>query len=786
MKKSIKLLSVILALLTLLSVAMVGIASVSAADTTLSYSFKQNEAGFAEGTITLKGDAGKYYLYWADSTKALEGYREIAILNITSSSASYDLLENTVIPADAEKLIAVKSASTPAASNRTVQKAAAVYSIPASRQLPFASTDALYTFGSVGDPQIANDSYGSGSYPNDEVHLKKAFETLHARDVDFTVSSGDIVNDQNGKQTYAAEYKVYQKILAESPYANPIYEAVGNHDVGTVWDKNGNYYNDNTPFNKATGLDSSAETIKAGKPYYEITEPTTGDHFIFMALEGGFYTNKGTQFSKAQLDWLEGLLKKYSGDGKNIFIIEHANIGGWGSGDKLTTPYYYDLALIKTNPDVKRFISLMETYKECVIITAHTHLELGAHLNYSDNNDTSAVMMHNSAIGGVRRLVNGKIDRTAVLGMSEGYIVDVFEDCIVFNGINLYYNEIMPDCSYIIPFDTEALETPTKPAETEPVETEPVVTTPTEDTTPTETDPVETKPADTEPTIAPPTDTTEPSTTPQKTEPDTGNITTTATEPHEYIYGDADLSGDVNIKDATVIQKHSADMLTLDGVAFTQANVTGDKAVNVRDATAIQKFVAGLITVFPVEGKTNTVSVGAVAPEYLAKDALDKYYAYASYDQYMALKKAYLYGIFPEDAGKLPGSDSYIDPFIYLIDELEAIVLATGGSTSDTPSGDITVYFTNNYKWSSVKAYIWGSGGTKATWPGEAMTYAKTNSQGQDIYSVTFSYDDYQKIIFTDGSKQTADITLSGSDGVGYYISGESGGKYTCSTYTYA
>ena len=462
MKKSTKLLSLLLAVLTLLSVATVGLLSVSAADATLSYSFKQVDAGFAEGTITLKGDAGKYYLYWADSTKALEGYREIAVLSITSASASYDLLENTVIPPDAEKLIAIKSSSTPAAADRTVAKAAAVYSIPASRKLSFSSADALYTFGSVGDPQIANDSYGSNSYPNDEVHLKKAFETLHARDVDFTVSSGDIVNDQNGKQTYAAEYKVYQKILAESPYANPIYEAVGNHDVGTVWDKNGNYYNNNAPFNKATGLDSTAETINAGTPYYEITEPTTGDHFIFMALEGGFYTNKGTQFSTAQLDWLEGLLKKYSGDGKNIFIIEHGNIGGWGSGDKLTTPYYYDLALVKTNPDVKRFISLMEEYKECVIITAHTHLELGAHLNYSDNNDTSAVMMHNSAIGGVRRLVNGKIDRSAVLGLSEGYIVDVFEDCIVFNGINLYYNEIMPDCSYIIPFDTEALETPTE------------------------------------------------------------------------------------------------------------------------------------------------------------------------------------------------------------------------------------------------------------------------------------------------------------------------------------
>lgn len=464
-----KIIALTLAVLIMISATVCSVSVFSAATTaTLSYSFTGDEAtvaGFAEGTISLKANdsssAGNYYLYWADATKALDGYREIATLNVASgATGTYSMLEHTAIPREATQIIAIKATSEP--TNKAVSNAAATYTIPTSKRL--SESEAIYTFGAISDPQIANDSYGSSSYPNDEIHLAAAFETLSERDVDFTISSGDTVNDQNGNQTYAAEFKRYQKILADSSYVNPIYEANGNHDVTTVWNKTGGYYNDDTAFVKGTGLDSTVNTIKAAKPYYEITEPTTGDHFIFMALEGGFYTDRGTQFSTAQLDWLEGLLEKYTGDGKNIFIIQHGNIQGWGSGDKLTTPYYYDLGLNPANADVARFIDIMEEYKDCVVISGHTHLELSAHLNYSDNDGTSAVIMHNSAIGGVRRLVNGTIDRTAVLGMSEGYIVDVYSDCVIFKGTNMYSNEIMPDCTYIIPSSTSALE-PTQATE---------------------------------------------------------------------------------------------------------------------------------------------------------------------------------------------------------------------------------------------------------------------------------------------------------------------------------
>ena len=59
--------------------------------------------------------------------------------------------------------------------------------------------------------------------------------------------------------------------------------------------------------------------------------------------------------------------------------------------------------------------------------------------------------------------------------------------------------------------------------------------------------------------------------------------------------GDVNLDGDVNIKDATAIQKHIANLEVLEGAALAAADYDADKVVTIKDATAIQKKLAGLI-----------------------------------------------------------------------------------------------------------------------------------------------------------------------------------------------
>ena len=59
--------------------------------------------------------------------------------------------------------------------------------------------------------------------------------------------------------------------------------------------------------------------------------------------------------------------------------------------------------------------------------------------------------------------------------------------------------------------------------------------------------------------------------------------------------GDVDKDGDVNIKDATAIQKHIAMLITLDDEAMLLADYDADGVVTIKDATAIQKKIAGLL-----------------------------------------------------------------------------------------------------------------------------------------------------------------------------------------------
>ncbi len=141
----------------------------------------------------------------------------------------------------------------------------------------------------------------------------------------------------------------------------------------------------------------------------------------------------------------------------------------------------------------------------------------------------------------------------------------------------------------------------------EPTTTAPVVTTaPTEPAKPTTTP---TEPV--KPTTAPKTEPSEEVTTTPKTEP-SEEVTTTApviitkpttvpktettTEPivpAEYvILGDVDFSEKVNIKDATLIQKHLAKIETLDEKAEFAGNVDGNDVLNIRDVTNIQKWLA--------------------------------------------------------------------------------------------------------------------------------------------------------------------------------------------------
>ncbi|WP_293971919.1 dockerin type I domain-containing protein [uncultured Ruminococcus sp.] len=73
----------------------------------------------------------------------------------------------------------------------------------------------------------------------------------------------------------------------------------------------------------------------------------------------------------------------------------------------------------------------------------------------------------------------------------------------------------------------------------------------------------------------------------------------TLNEPTEHIfYGDVNYDGVVNVADATLVQKHAANIVKLTDDQIKRADVNFDGAVNIQDSTLICKFAVGIISSF--------------------------------------------------------------------------------------------------------------------------------------------------------------------------------------------
>ncbi|WP_244835135.1 metallophosphoesterase [Clostridium sp. BJN0001] len=421
----------------------------------LTYVFKDSESGFAEGTITLKSEeGGTYYIYWADNEKALDGYYEITKSKIEKGqSYEFSFESNVAIPSGASKIIAFKSDDEP--TDKSIKNAAAIFDIPAEKKMIKSSESPLYTFNSYSDIHIDEEHFGqtpANYWQYSEKHLEDALKYAKEKNSDFIISSGDQVTNASW-DNIDKEYKAYQNILSKSDYTNHIYECSGNHEVR----QDTHVQEGLDAFIKGTGLDSKIDTLSMNKPYFTVEEPTTNDLFIFMALEKGYRPAKYDEFTDEQLNFLETTLADNYGKGKNIFLIQHALISGYGAGDDVNTPYYGG-SINKDLESAKKFEKIIEKYPNIVWISGHTHEDFRMGYNFSNNNGTSCYMIHNSSVSNPTHLKeqDGKksLDYGFIENSSQGYYVEVYKNAMIFYGANLVDEKIYPSYSYIIKNNT--------------------------------------------------------------------------------------------------------------------------------------------------------------------------------------------------------------------------------------------------------------------------------------------------------------------------------------------
>lgn len=900
MKSKIKVIAaVLLAVVILISAMGMSILSVFAeSSVSLSYDFIYNNSGYAEGKVTLtasESQYGMYYLYWADDTKALSGYREIATLNVTTGSKSFVFGEFTAIPAGATKLIAIKSSTEPA--TKTVANASAVYELPKNKIFKYSQSEREYTFQALSDVHI--DKQPEPYYIYADQHFAGALEAAADRNVDFVVITGDMINNNHARTT--KDWQVYQQIIADSSYCNPIYESNGNHEMKTEVE----YGHDS--FITATGLNTTT-SLTGNLPYYEVTAQN-GDHLIFMALETDSSPNESDEFTTAQLDWFEGLLAKYKNDGKNIFVLEHALFSGYGAGDNKEIPFYGG-SLQSTYPSTQRLKGILESNPDVMFLSGHTHIAFEFGYNIDNENGSTAYTIHIPSTACPTHIVNGALDYTMYEDRSQGYFVDVYDDYVIYNGTDLCENEIYPAYTYMIDNSGEPLDktdfdnsqivdtvevtvdingcvdAPSKvycytyDDDAQSLKSYPgTVMTKNSDGTYTANVPAdennmcfvfynstyggfvskEYKTANCKVKIGvekvtytnssgwanvyaymwsdSTTSVTWPGVKMQKDssgkyftyipedkytmvifsdgadgktddlsisgyvsdyssgsyeviEKPTQPTVTPTEKPTEapttvegYMVGDADVSGAVNIRDTSAIQKHVARMSTLSDIGKINADVNIDGYVDILDATYIQKYVAKIISSFPSQKSKTLVSTGATSSTLSTllanvKTVLYDDYRYSSYDAYMTLKKAYYQY---KDVSVSSLSQTQIDTAYSTVNNA-----LTQFNALKSSNKIVTVYFTDNHNWGTPRAYVWNGSKYIRAWDGSAMTYMRTNSSSQNIYAITLNQSKWPNVIFTRDGKQTVDVDVPVENHVGYYLSGsQTEGKYDVKTYEY-
>lgn len=207
------------------------------------------------------------------------------------------------------------------------------------------------------------------------------------------------------------------------------------------------------------------------------------------------------------------------------------------------------------------------------------------------------------------------------------------------------------------------------------------------------------------------------------TAPTVPTIPTTPTTPTNnggevkyVVLGDVDLSGKVNIKDATIVQKSVSGLERLTDLLEFIANVDSSGAVNVKDATILQKFVAGIATDYPV-GKKVAYSGAEDVPTVPTTPTV------------------------PTVPTNPTIKDDPVEENVIDLTKLGGKVIALKNSSFSTPY-----------------AYSWVQGSESATpWPGKAM-----EKLGDFYYAVV--PEDANMIIFSNnGQNQTADLSIQGN-----------------------
>ncbi len=400
----------------------------------------------AEIEITTTTD-GEYKLYWADSDfealtfslgdKEIE-YSEFASITTYFGEGSIDLPDYTAIPDGATSILVTLDGDV-----------LEIFDIPAEKRAD--RGEAVYSFGSISDLHFNRYELDGG---NDvaESTFARSLAFFDNAGVSLVAMPGDISTDGE-KEAFMA----FNNITSDFDF--PVYTTTGNHDLHAKYEKE----NWLTYMNNGVYSEEKAEgiiNVAANGLDFVYEEKVSGEIFIFLNQTSNNYGLLwNALLQDEQLDWLEEQLEEHKE--KTVYLFFHTFLTSANGNPLMGTGnlqnelgWAYPLFYTPGASDEIRLRNLLREYSNVFFLNGHSHWayhmqSLNPDLNVSKNGEDGATFIHVSSVSSPRITGDYQVlwegtDPT----MSEGYLIEVYEDSIILYGVDFVNNRILSYATY--------------------------------------------------------------------------------------------------------------------------------------------------------------------------------------------------------------------------------------------------------------------------------------------------------------------------------------------------
>ena len=295
-----------------------------------------------------------------------------------------------------------------------------VTEIPLGRMTP-KTEEPLYSFGLVSDMHL----WKAGLAWSPDTKFDAALSFFESEGCAFCAHCGDITQtglyfETDAETLNPVQFEEYKRWCDAHPNL-PVYGICGNHE---------SYVNPIT--NNLMELKAYTGTDL----YYTVEQDN--DLFIFIGQPSGSIVMGNDAFS-----WLSETLA--ANTGKRCFVFVHAYIEE-DSGDPLDVrenSIFDYWGAVKTTA----FMNLLKQYENVILFHGHSHMkfeyqEYDVNANYTERNGFKSV--HVPSLGVPRDINFDTMKSQDDQSASQGYIVDVYGDCVVLTGMDFIKNEPIP------------------------------------------------------------------------------------------------------------------------------------------------------------------------------------------------------------------------------------------------------------------------------------------------------------------------------------------------------